>query len=1125
MTEGVCDLCGLSLRHGVFTLDAAGETHRFCCMGCRQVFVMLANAADAGDPGTFRDTELFRTCVAMGIVPASQSDLARRAGDVDDGRSGSTPGTAAEQATIAPESDGAGRLKLTLEVSGMWCPACAWVIETSLKRHDGVSHAACDFVTDRVRLSYDPVATSPDRILDAIHRLGYRGRRPGGEAAETEKKRAFVRFGVASFLTMNVMMLSFALYSGFFTRMSPEAVRNLSWPMFFMAGIVLVYGGGEILRRAWTGVAGAAPGMETLIAVGAVSAFLFSTYNLWTGSIHLYFDTACMLVTLVLLGKILERRAKDAVQRDLGSFFALRPKKVRLCTDARPRGRFVDAEHLRKGDVFRVDDGEIVAADGVLSAGTGLVDESAITGESRPVAKRVGDPVKSGTRVIGASMDVRALRVGEDAILGQMIAIMERALSERMPLEGKTDRILRWFVPVVIGLAAATGIVGRLAGQAAPEAMIRAITVLVISCPCALGIAVPLARVAGVSLSGGQGILVRRFSAFERAERVDTVVFDKTGTLTEGRWRMLGVRTREGVSMASALSLAAGLEQGADHPIAFELIRQTRLNGAVPAAVTDIVDHGNGRSGRWRGRTVRIGARVFVDPQNASKDRWDAVAAEAGQDDAVVSRVYLEAGGRPLAAFAFGDRIKPGAQPAIQKLRQRGIDMALISGDSARATAQVGRRLDIDSVLGGQSPRSKADFIRALQGEHKTVAMVGDGVNDAPALATADLAVAVHSGYPLGKEAADITLMRGDPGQVLEFADLARRVNRKIHQNLVCALVYNVTAIPIAMAGLLTPLVAVCAMLLSSLSVIGNTLMLLGSRRPAKVDRRAREPVRSVLLLAALLAPWGLPPGAGVLHAEPAPPRVAGCAVLPADNVWNTAVDTLPVDVASDLYVATIGADSPAHADFGSGLWAGGPIGIPFVDVPGSQPLVDVAFGYDDESDPGPYPIPADAPIEGGAESDGDRHVLVVDRDNCVLYEMYRAFHGTRRRLASRVRCGFRSRCQRPEAGRVDLRRRGGAADPARAGALRRGGRRRDPPRTAVHRAPDAKGLSLAGPALCLEPDRAGVSTHGTAVSPPVRLCRDRLSRPCSSDPAGPQKVRHDPCRQRVFVVHIRGAR
>ena len=351
---------------------------------------MLMEAADAPDPARFRETDLFRNCQALGIIPTTEADIPAAA-----------PAPEPSEADLPNNTDTPDDfLTLQLRIDGMWCPACAWVIEAALKGREGVRDVSCNFSTDRIACAYSPRLTTPDAITGVIGRLGYRAARPGASVAAMERKKDLVRFGVSALLTMNVMMLSFGLYAGFFSQFSRETIRNLSWPLFIMAGIVLFYGGYPIYRRALSGLFAAAVGMETLITLGAFSAFFYSVANLIAGGIHLYFDTASMLITLVLLGKAIEGRAKEEIRQGLEAILSLRPAKARICTEGFPGGRYMAAEGLRKGDVFRVAEGETVPADGVVLTGGGLMDESSLTGEARPVARKVGDRIRSGVRAL-----------------------------------------------------------------------------------------------------------------------------------------------------------------------------------------------------------------------------------------------------------------------------------------------------------------------------------------------------------------------------------------------------------------------------------------------------------------------------------------------------------------------------------------------------------------------------------------------------------------------------------------------------------------------------------------------------------------------------------------------------
>ena len=849
MNSNTCDLCGLPLTYGTVTAQISGKTLRFCCFGCRQVYMMLMESTDSDDPAQFRETEIYQRCVEAGIIPGSLADLKtrqhRHPKGIDKGN--------AEAAEADAGPDARDRLPLNLKVEGMWCPACAWVIEETLNKSKGISGVNCLFSMDRVRLDYDPVLTSPRQIMEMIRKLGYQAMLPEDESSRKTARKAFIRFGISAFLTMNVMMLSFALYSGFFTELSADAIANISWPIVIMAAIVFFYGGAPIHQKAIAGLRAAAPGMEALITIGAASAFFYSFYNWLQGSIHLYFDTASMLITLVLIGKAVEGWTRDRVQERLGSFFALQPKKARICSPEFPEGRYADASMLSEGALFRVMADEAIAADGRIIEGGGRVDESSLTGEARPVDKSRGDTVSSGTQLISGDMKVKATAVGPDSMVGQLTAIMENALANKTGLEDMTDRVLRYFVPGIVLLALATGAVCLGLGLGVRESWIRAITVMVISCPCALGVAIPLARVAGISLAGQAGVLVHDFSAFDRIGSINAVVFDKTGTLTKGAWELLAVERRGSRTASEILELAAGIEAHSSHYIGDAIVGAAREQGIEPAAASGVAETENGISGDIGGSRVMIGsARFLGDPETQVENGRKSMDSAS---ERTISEVYMSIDGALAAVLRFGDTLRRSSRSLVQALKDRGITVSLVSGDGAQATENVANELGIADFHAGMRPAEKAAFVNAIKDRGDQAAMVGDGVNDVPALASADLGIAVHSGRQIGREASAVTLMGNDPRQILDFYTLAETVTRTIRQNLIFSFIYNTVSIPIAMSGLLNPLVAVTAMMLSSLSVTGNTLLL--SVRTARRQEKRKAAAQADSVSAASLAGAG----------------------------------------------------------------------------------------------------------------------------------------------------------------------------------------------------------------------------------------------------------------------------
>jgi heavy metal translocating P-type ATPase len=808
MKSKKCDLCGLPLHYGNHTVKIQNQILHFCCRGCRMVYTMLVEAADSPDPVRFKETELYRRCIAAGVVPTDEMDLAEKYRSV---------------AADSPSSETRPSVEHTLDVQfvigGMWCPACSWVIHEALERLEGVIEARCDFATDRLQCRYDPTRLDPETIVATIRGLGYEPADVGGAAIDRREQSAFVRLIITALLSANVMMLSWSLYAGFFTSLEADDLYFISVPILVMASIVMLYGGGALFRKAWWGVRTGAPGMEALVCLGAGSAYGYSLINFWIGSWHLYFDTASMLITLVLLGKSLESKAKRNVRRDLESFLALQPGKVRICSDRYPGGRFAAIDQLRPAERFRVKDDEIVPADGRVVSGRALIDGSAVTGESRPQNVSRGDNIVSGTRLLEGDVTVAAQKVGADALLGEMIAIIERGLSRQTAVQNRTDRILALFVPLMILVAGITAALAYWLGLSLEQAFVRGLTVLVIACPCALGIAIPLARIAGLSQAGHKGILVRDIEAFEQSKPIDCVVIDKTGTLTIGQWPLTQVNVHGDLDGHQVMALAAGLERFSDHAVARSILDYARQHGIEPVRIDDVQSEAKGMRGSHQGRLVKIGSLDF-----ASGGRQDVRQIEP--EDPQLSHIYLSLDHQIYATLGFSDQLRHSAKETVHRLYDSGIALFLVSGDAPGTTQALAAEVGIGQAHGGLLPQEKSELVERLQIKGHRVAVLGDGINDAPALAQADLSVALHHDSALTQQAAAVTLMQSEPIQFIYFLDLARRVNRKVVQNLGCAWIYNLVSIPIAMSGLLNPLVAVTAMLFSSLTVIGNTLLL-----------------------------------------------------------------------------------------------------------------------------------------------------------------------------------------------------------------------------------------------------------------------------------------------------------
>jgi len=808
-----CDLCGLRLPGRPFTEDWKGERYFFCCQGCRHVFLLLAeNGLIEGD---FRESELYKQCLSMGIIG--------NPGRVDDG-----PRVSAEALKDARE--------LTLHVEGMWCSACSWLIEKVLSSKKGVVDARIVFASDSARVHYDPRDITPAEIAQAIDGLGYRtvSRAQLQTAARSDRNRLLIRTGISFFLLMNVMFFSYTLYIGYFQELSPEIKAAVPWILLALTIPAVFWCGMPIHSKGWLSLKAMMPTMETLLSLSIFSSFLYSVYALVKGLDHFYFDTAAALGTLLLLGKLIEVSAKQKTSESIHRLYDMLPKKVRLKTENGER--LVSIESLQVGDTFVVRPGEKIPADGRVAAGRSSVDESLLTGESKPRKKGPGEEVIGSSMNLSGVMEVEATRVGGETLLSGIIRMVETALARKSPLERTVDRVARFFVPGVLCLALAVFSVLLCQGAGLEASLIRAITVLVIACPCALGMATPLAVAAGVGYAAGKGILVRDGSALQAAEKIDTLVFDKTGTLTEGRFEVLDILPAEGHE-PGVLGLLAAVERHANHPIGETMTRA--WDGEILEAENVQIEGGKGIEGRANGRLVSIGTERFLRERGFSLA--DDPAARAGRESEQGRTVVffgLE-GVEGMGLLILGDALKSSAISAVERLKRMGISIMLLSGDSADTTAAIARQAGIDEFHAEALPEEKIERIRALQDRGSRVAMIGDGINDAPALAQADLGLAVRGGTEIATESADITLLRDDLTLAGEAIDTSIRTVRTIKQNLGWAFLYNTVGVFVAISGWLDPLIAAAAMLVSSLSVVGNSLRLKVGR--GKVKRKLVE--------------------------------------------------------------------------------------------------------------------------------------------------------------------------------------------------------------------------------------------------------------------------------------------
>ncbi len=734
-----------------------------------------------------------------------------------------------------------------LAIGGMTCATCAGRVERALARVPGVLEASVNLATEHATVR---ALRGVDRaaLAAAVTAAGYRvAEAPAGaEAAADTGEQA--RAGRERRDLILAAILAAPFFAGMIGMLAGRDWMPPPWAQFALATPVQFWLGARFYRAGWAALRAGTGNMDLLVALGTTAAWSLSTWALLTqgehAKHHLYFEASAVIILFILLGKYLEARARRATGAAIRALLELRPRTAhRLRADGTEEA--VDTALLALGDRVVVRPGERIPADGLVVEGRAGVDESQLTGESRPIEKEPGSQVATGSIALDGRLVVEARALGAETVLSRVAALVAAAQASRAPVQKLVDRVSTVFVPVVVGIALVTLLGWLLAGAGVEAAVLNAVAVLVIACPCALGLATPAAIMAGTGAAARAGILVRDAEAIERAQGVTLVAFDKTGTLTEGRPRLAALHPAPGIKGTAALGLAAALQAGSEHPLARAVLdrfgeaagqgasegaSQGASEGARPAAVEDFrALPGRGVAGRIGGRRLMLGSPRLLAESGADPGPLAALAAaeaEAGRTPAWLIEEGEGATPRALALLGFEDAEKPGAAAAVAGLRRLGLRVAMISGDSRAAAGAVAARLGLDDVAAEVLPADKAARVEAWQRQGARVAMVGDGVNDAPALAAADLGIAMGTGTDVAMQAAGITLLRGDPALVPAAIEVTRRTLAKIRQNLVWAFGYNAVGIPLAALGFLSPVLAGAAMAFSSVSVLANALLL-----------------------------------------------------------------------------------------------------------------------------------------------------------------------------------------------------------------------------------------------------------------------------------------------------------
>ncbi len=747
-------------------------------------------------------------------------------------------------APLSPPRAAAGATQeLDLSIGGMTCASCSGRVERALRKVPGVQEATVNLATESARVQVvlpDGGDAAALEAMDALLRrtvrnAGYEPLTAAASAAREEDASPWAGFAPVAI----GLLLSAPLVLPMFGDLFGQHWMLPAWAQFLLATPVQFILGARFYKAGWAAAKALTGNMDLLVAIGTSAGWGLSMW-LWLTAApghtpHLYFEASAVVVTLVLLGKWLEARAKHQTTAAIRALHGLRPDVAHLLGK---RGEVdVPVAEVMVGDHLVVRPGERFPVDGTLLEGDTQVDESMLTGEPLPVAKALGDVLTGGSINGEGRVVLQVQAVGAETVLAHIIRLVEDAQAGKAPIQRLVDKVANVFVPVVLLIALATLLGWLWAGVGGEVALIRAVAVLVIACPCALGLATPAAIMAGTGVAAKHGILIKDAQALELAHQVDTVAFDKTGTLTVGQPRLTAFHVEPGQDEAAVLQAAASVQSGSEHPLARAVVQAAQERGlelTAPEAVRAVP--GRGSEGEVQGRSYLLGSLRWMDALGVALGPLAERAQQLQNDGATVSAVAERTaqGVQLLALMAFGDEPKPGARAALAALKARGIRTVMISGDNRGAAEVMARRLGLDPDAGEVRaevlPGDKAAQVRALQqdggGQPHTVAMVGDGVNDAPALAAADVGMAMGNGTDVAMHAAGITLMRGDPQLVAAALDISHRTVLKIRQNLFWAFAYNVAGIPLAALGYLSPVVAGAAMALSSVSVVTNALLL-----------------------------------------------------------------------------------------------------------------------------------------------------------------------------------------------------------------------------------------------------------------------------------------------------------
>ena len=796
VTADTCIHCKLPIPQRDLVVDEVdGKELHFCCHGCQGVYRVI-NGAGLGK--FYQQRDWHQEGVPEGVFDTA-FDEALLAGHVV-----SHNETSAEIALI---------------IEGIRCASCVWLLEKLIEKVQGVETIMVNYGTHRAQIRFNPKETAPKEIFTNIIRLGYLPHPytsgAAQRAAAKEQRSLLIRFGTAAFLSMQVMGFSFALYGGYFHGIDPSIRETIQYFAAAVATPVVFYSGWPFFAGAWRSIRNKAPSMDLLITLGVTTAYSYSIYSMLTGG-EVYFDTASMIITLILLGRLFEGSARNRSISGIDKLLRLAPESANLM--AGEAIQVVASTSLKPGDLILVRPGERIPVDGWIHEGKTELDEATISGEPMPVLRQQGDTVLAGTLNLSSSIQLQVEKVAAESFIARMALMVEEAQNRKAPIQSLADKVATLFVPFVTLTAAGTWLFWFLHDVQSTAALLNAVSVLIVACPCALGLATPTAVLVASGNAATRGILFRGGDILEITARVGTIAFDKTGTLTLGKPTVEKIIPAPGQSEESLLRIASQVENGSSHPIARGIIDRAKVAG-IPIGPTSAVETVPGRGLRMVSSEgeILVGSLAFLEECNV-----EIPAVESGS----LTEVYVSLAGLWMGTLLIMDPLREEAASAVGQLQQIGLRIVLLTGDRFATAQEVSSKLAISDFHTNLNPADKTDWIRTHQEAGEKIMMVGDGINDAPALSLADVGCAMAGGTDIALETSDLVLTRGNLGRLYEAIYIARKTLLVIKQNLFWAFAYNLITIPLAASGNLAPVWAALTMASSSVIVVSNSLRL-----------------------------------------------------------------------------------------------------------------------------------------------------------------------------------------------------------------------------------------------------------------------------------------------------------